>query len=127
MGDIKISWKKGLNRIFIVVAIGWIGFALWYLPVRVWHEQIDLLNERWSTCLYAARNSNAADYQAAVVACNKERDKDRHEIPHTAWSDLGRNGWFWLMGVAVVPPLIAYLATVAISQVFMWIWRGFKQ
>ena len=127
---VQINWKKGFNRLFVVLSVAWGVFALWYLPVRQWHEQFDMAYEEWNSCLESAESHSyrsEIDHKAAVEACNQERDKTRKEIPPSAWADLGMNGWFFLILTALVPPAMVYVVVLVGLVIVRWVWRGFKR
>lgn len=108
-----IAWKKGFDRLFIIAALGWAIYALWYMPLEQWHERFDLESDRWSDCLSAA-----AQDRAQVEQCNADHKKNIHELPQTAWTGFGWHGWLFLVAFAVVPPVIVYWLLHGVDFVF---------
>jgi hypothetical protein len=117
-----VNWRKGFNRLFLLAALGWAIYILWYIPVEQWHEQSHLALDSWTNCLSAV--APAGD-KTGVEQCNLEHDKHLREIPHTAWTNFGWNGWLHLMEIAFIPPFVAYWLLRAVGFTFNWIWGGF--
>lgn len=115
-----MDWRKGLNRLFVIVAIGWMVYVLWYVPVQQWHERFNMASDNWKECL-----KTALDDKSAVEQCNVEHQKELGQIPRTAWADLSLKSWLYLMGFAVIPPLCVYGLVRALSLVVAWVWHGF--
>jgi hypothetical protein len=120
----RIRWKTGFNRLFVVAALGWAIYALWYVPVQQWHEQFDLASDKWSLCLSAAAHAQS---KAPMEQCNSEHEKDFRAIPHTAWTGFDQKSWAWLIGLATVPPLVAYWLLRGVGLIASWVWRGFRK
>jgi hypothetical protein len=120
----RVSWKKGFNRLFVIPACGWAIYALWYAPVQKWHGSFDLAYDDWSQCLSAAAH---AQDKVQLEHCNAKHERDLRRIPHTAWTGLGLVGWYLLMAEAAIPPLIIYWLLRAAGLISIWIWRGFSE
>jgi len=115
-----INFKRGFNRLFVLVAFGWAVYALWYLPVSGWHEMHDMARESRAACVSAASGE-----QTKVEACNLEEEKKLREIPRTAWSDFGWKSWRFLLALALIPPFAVYWLLRATAVVLRWIRHGF--
>jgi len=117
----QINWKKGFNRLFIVAALGWAIYVFWYLPIQQWHERFDMALDSWTLCLSSATQPKG---KTQVEQCNPEHQKALNDIPHSAWTGFGWDGW--LLGIAAIPPLIVYLLLRALGWTSIWIRRGFE-
>ncbi len=120
----RVNWKKGLTRLFIIAGLAWAIFITWYLPVRNWHEYFEVAHDSWSACLSFAAE---AQDKARLEQCNVEHDKALREIPHSAWAGYGWDGWLRLIGMAIVPPVVAYWLLRGVIWISNWIWRGFTK
>ena len=116
----QINFKRGFNRLFLLVAFAWAVYALWYVPVHELHERQQMAIESWTACLSAASGEITK-----TEACNAEQDKKLRELPRTAWSDLDWKGWLFFVGLALIPPVAAYWLLRAAAAIIRWIWRGF--
>src|SRR5215831_2161730 len=90
----RVNLKTGFNRLFVVAALGWSVYVLWYVPVEQWHTRFDLVSDKWKLCLStAARDGN----RVGVERCNKQHEEDVRQIPSTAWAGIGWGGWTHLI------------------------------
>jgi len=115
-----VNWKKGFNRVFVLVAVGWATYILWYVPVKQWHERFDMASDKWTLCL-----STASGDKIRVAECNAEHEKDFQQIPHTAWTDFGWSSWLQLIGIAAISLFVVYWLLRGAGFASNWIWRGF--
>lgn len=65
----RLNWESGFNRVFLVATFGWVGYALWYVPVHQWHTEFDIVENQWSFCV---------THGTAVDTCNAQREQDLH-------------------------------------------------
>ena len=62
----RANWKQGFNRLFLVAAIGWCAFAVWYFPAKQRQKRIARASDSWSSCL--SHPPNAAQLQPDPTA-----------------------------------------------------------
>ncbi|MFB3812490.1 MAG: hypothetical protein ACE14L_00135 [Terriglobales bacterium] len=115
----NINWKTGFNRVFVVAAIVWALFIIWYLPSREWNDRIDVAVANLSTCVTQSARNPAAHEQ-----CIQQHQKALDEMPRTAWH-LAWNNLPTLLVLAIVPPVVCYFLLRGAALVVRWVWRGF--
>jgi hypothetical protein len=104
-----MNWGRGLFRIWLVGSVAWLGVVGWWVfkslqPYQMTHTPTPAEVE---ICQKAAENPfYCYDPIVSVVT---------PELP--LWQ------WAWVVGYAIVPPLLVYLA----GRVLWWILRGFSR
>jgi len=130
--DQGINWERGFNRLFLVAAIGWAIFVVWYmawhLPTKNWHELFELEQIRYTSCL--SKNPMDPNWTHRdkdwVEHCRLEHEKELSKLPRTAWSGLGPQFWLWVAGFAAGSSLILYWLLRALALLMRWIWHGYR-
>lgn len=119
-----MNFKRGLHRIFVLGAAGWIAYALVGIPAQQASDGAKFSGAVWNLELNAAR---AKGDQAEVDAANARYRQALAESSLSAvYSRLLRDEPWFLPTAAVVPPLIVYGVSWALFSIGQWLWRGFK-
>lgn len=129
-----LNWRKGFNRVFVVLGIGWAVFFPLINPYMAErkdsHEyEVDLenckkefeRNRRGGEALEAAQNLYALCTETVVKMEALEHKQD----PFGHWWDYP--SVLVRIGVLVVPPPVAYGLFRLAWFVFAWLQRGFRQ
>ena len=150
----KVNVRRGLNRLFIVLAAGWALYWLFIFPLVAvrqgnTHYETDL---KWCYDMYGpfAASGPFAKYKAspdreALKNCLSDSLTEHQTGINSGFHFLWDNGEYWsfmgyyrhegwrLVELIIIPSLVAYgLAwgafglALGFRAVCQWIWRGFK-
>ena len=121
-----MNWRRGFNRVFIVLAIGWAGYVLLIYPLidrqKARHDYAATLK----TCSETEVPSQVIDpdysrcAKGAEVFLNFRLEQDS---PHVLLSWRAALG---LLAILIFPPAAAYGLFRIASFVLAWLQRGFQ-
>jgi len=131
----KLNYRAGLLRVYIVVAIPWIAWGL-YKPIADWKKSVVLLRELDAEEATACKQQNEA-YRAleaagsppsqAMVDCEWARRNSaqlesmfEHKSTHTIYRDAGV---LKTAGFCLLPPAGVLIGTVVV----LWVAHGFRK
>ena len=122
-----MNWRRGFNRVFIVLAIGWAGYVLFIHPLidrqKAWHDYRATLK----TCSETEVPSRVIDpdysrcAKGAEVFLNFRLEQDS---PHVL---LNWRAALELLAILIFPPSAAYGLFRLGWFVLTWLLGGFDQ
>jgi hypothetical protein len=136
----SVNWKKGFNRLFLIAAIGWVLYIVPTDPWRNREKELQFYKDRYAACFQKATTLSHNDEalsgkqiagalkraDAEVKRCQEEFKRDTWPLYRILFSwEQWRTEWPFIIGLAVVPPFVAYWLLRATALLFRWIWRGF--
>jgi hypothetical protein len=115
--------KRGFNRLFLVLSIGWALYCALGYPLQI---QIEGKNKADSDHRDAVRACVQSPGPLGLKDCFDFAEKNRKNATEfysrrNIYADIGRFWWLLLLAIAV-PPLAVY----GLAALGVWIWRGFK-
>ena len=132
-----IVLRRGFNRIFVTLFIGWFIFCLFGYPVLMGREAQMHYDSDFKSCyeIYGVRGS--AD-RGSLESCLSESKRELRDGTSSGFSFAWDEGEFWslsgyyrhmgwmLATMIFVPPFLLYGSAWSFTALCRWIWRGFS-
>lgn len=112
----SINMKKGLHRVYLVLSIAWMAFAVYSFD-NTRASVIESIQHNYGECV---RLSAHPEDPSQATYCTRDRDESLQKL--NSLSTFG--DWLLLM---FAPPILVYLALVIVYLIGRWIIRGFTQ
>jgi hypothetical protein len=117
------NFKRGVNRLFLVLAIGWALYWAAY-PTQGRSSEFRGIAEVYFEARDNCRaNANRLGEDACLNAAKLEYDREVGEI--TLRNEYA-GYWPYFLMMAVGAPILAYGLLRGIIAIGQWIWRGYR-
>lgn len=147
----RLNWRKGFNRLFVLAVVGWVVYVLWVGPAqrenRATQGYVDSLLacgqvpvESFRQCIEVSNRLFVDPRHSSSVA---EAFRDRHVaaafaqatldgVPVATKGPTPNRSLDWLgvlvvLGVILLPPALAYGFVEIVWRAVRWVFRGFKR
>jgi hypothetical protein len=121
-----VNWRRGFNRAFVVLAVGWVGYVLLVYPLRESGKAHQEYTESLDRC-------RTTEVPSRVIDPNYSRCAEGAEVFLNArLEQYSLRTWLtWpsvmvLLGILVLPPLVAYGLFRLGWFILAWVQRGFR-
>jgi hypothetical protein len=123
-----VNWRKGLNRLFVVVTVAWATYVLFIIPMQQRRENARRHGEAFELCLSTeAASSRDAVAKASAARCIQDaQNLLRSEDAEYSWRNWTSN-YRVLIYFVILPPVVVYLLLWLVWAVIAWVTRGFRQ
>jgi hypothetical protein len=123
-----VNWRKGFNRVFVVVTVAWAAYVRFIIPLQQRRENDRLYGETFELCLSteAASSKDAAAKASAARCIQDAQNLLRSENAGYGWRDWYLN-YRVLIYFVILPPVAVYLLLWLVWAVVAWVTRGFRQ
>jgi hypothetical protein len=126
--DGDMNWKRGFHRIYLVGAIGWVLYVLFWMPIQYHLAYVDGLDREHSACIFELRGVTQQEHEYGEKECDRVREI-KLGFENKNWFAEYRFVYIfgWGVGrpvVALLPPVLVY----AILAPLIWfIKAGFRK
>jgi hypothetical protein len=123
-----VNWRRGINRVFVVVTVAWAACVLFIIPIQQRRENDRLYGEAFELCLSTeAASSKDAAAKASAARCIQ----DAQNLMRAEDAEYGLRNWYLnyrvLIYFVILPPAAVYLLLWLVWAVVAWVTRGFRQ
>jgi hypothetical protein len=116
---VKLNAKRGLNRVFIVLAAIWAVYCLFGYPFQKRIEAVKKHDADMTECYRAGHDEQKDCYDA--VGRIYLNEVGQYQMPeYYKWS------WPFLLILVVGLPTVVYLLSYSAIATLLWITRGFE-
>ena len=120
----NINWPRGFNRVYVILCVMWIFFAIWYQL----NYQRTVISDKYALALQTAYDSYGQDHVFKYIDAQQRSETDFQN----AWKKTGvievlKQSFLTWSGLefVVLPPLLLYALILGICFIVRWIARGF--
>jgi hypothetical protein len=131
-----LNLRRGFNRIFALLFVGWAFFCLFAYPISMAREINAHYDRDFKSCYRTYGVQGLADYGSLQI-CLSRADGDRRTGTYSGFGSAWDEGESWSLGgyyrhmgwvlpaMILIPPLAAYGLVWAVIGLSLWVWRGF--
>jgi hypothetical protein len=129
-----VNWRRGFNRAFVVLAIGWVGYVLLVYPHLAQREALHKYGANLAQCnTEETQLLKEGEAYQLVATLHDLCEKQAGEAFNLQSKETSFRTWFkgWrsilgLLEILVLPPLVAYGLFRLGWFTLAWVQRGFR-
>jgi hypothetical protein len=122
-----LNWRRGFNRVFVVLAVGWTVFVLLIIPIMDRQNAFQDYKESLQRCATTEVPSRVIDPNYSRCAEGAEVFLKFRLERYSLHAWLNWRSLLFRLGVLLLPPVAAYGLFRLGWFAFAWIRRGFRQ